>query len=71
MSTPEFPPSPPDQPVPVASPCVRRCTLNDQDVCVGCGRTLADIVGWTQMPESEKALCVARAAERLRTGLVP
>ncbi|MDE2593465.1 MAG: DUF1289 domain-containing protein [Burkholderiales bacterium] len=53
---------------PVASPCIRHCTLNDQDVCVGCGRTLADIVGWTKMSEAEKALCVARAAERVRSG---
>ena len=30
----------------VASPCVRACTLDDQDVCVGCGRTLAEIKAW-------------------------
>lgn len=53
---------------PVASPCIRHCTLNDQDVCIGCGRTLADITGWTKMTEPEKAQCVARAAERVRTG---
>ena len=53
---------------PVASPCIRHCTLNDQDVCIGCGRTLADIVGWTRMSDAEKAQCVAQAAERVRSG---
>ena len=43
-------------------------TLNDEDVCVGCGRTLADITGWTKMSEQEKAACVERAQARLRDG---
>lgn len=52
----------------VPSPCIRHCTLNDEDVCVGCGRTLADITGWTKMSEQEKAACVERAQARLRDG---
>ncbi len=48
------------------SPCVRRCTLNEQDQCVGCGRTLADICGWTAMSEAAKAECVTRARETLK-----
>jgi predicted Fe-S protein YdhL (DUF1289 family) len=52
-------------PTPVASPCVRLCTLDHDDVCLGCGRTLADITGWTKMSEPDKAACVARARERL------
>ncbi|MBI5926608.1 MAG: DUF1289 domain-containing protein [Aquabacterium sp.] len=52
--------------LPVASPCVRLCTLNAQDVCVGCGRTLADITGWTKMSEAEKQACVAQARATLQ-----
>lgn len=48
----------------VASPCVRRCTLDEGDVCVGCGRTLDDIRQWREMTEAERADCVARAAQR-------
>ncbi|MGC4061563.1 MAG: DUF1289 domain-containing protein [Aquabacterium sp.] len=44
---------------------MRNCTLNDQDVCLGCGRTLADITGWTKMSEPEKAECVTQARVRL------
>ena len=49
---------------PVPSPCIRHCTLNDEDVCVGCGRTLADITGWTKMSEIEKAVAMMAGAKR-------
>jgi predicted Fe-S protein YdhL (DUF1289 family) len=50
----------------VASPCNRVCTLNDDSVCLGCGRTLDDITRWSTMTEADKARCVALAADRLR-----
>ncbi len=60
-SVPSSPGSPPTCP----SPCVRLCTLNEQDICLGCGRTLADITGWSKMAEADKQACVARARETL------
>lgn len=48
------------------SPCVRRCTLDEHDRCVGCGRTLQDICDWSAMSEAQKAQCVARAGETLK-----
>lgn len=54
-----------DAPRPTPSPCVRQCTLNDDDVCMGCGRTLDDITGWWAMNDADKAACVARGRERL------
>lgn len=38
---------------PTASPCVQICTLDD-DVCIGCGRTVAEIANWTRMSVEEK-----------------
>jgi predicted Fe-S protein YdhL (DUF1289 family) len=52
-------------PEPTPSPCVRMCTLNQTDECVGCGRTLEDIMGWTKMSEPQRAACVARARQTL------
>lgn len=64
MSLP-LPPSPaPGAPLPVASPCVRRCTLDQDDVCIGCGRTLDDIRQWGTMSNDQRGECVARAALR-------
>ena len=39
---------------PPGSPCVNICTLNDQRVCLGCRRTLAEIVGWTGLSAEEQ-----------------
>ncbi len=49
---------------PVASPCVRRCALDQDEVCVGCGRTLEDIRQWRTMSEAQRAECVAQAEVR-------
>lgn len=38
----------------VESPCVRRCTLNEKDVCLGCGRTLAEILNWHNLTYEQK-----------------
>ena len=50
----------------VPSPSRRLGTLNEQDVCVGCGRTLADITGWTTMTDDEQRACVERARSRVQ-----
>ncbi len=52
-------------PTPTPSPCVRLCALNDDEVCVGCGRTLNDIKAWTKMTEPERVACVERAVQNL------
>ncbi len=36
------------------SPCINVCTLDESDVCQGCGRSLAQIAGWTSMSASEQ-----------------
>ena len=64
MSLPLPPSSTPEAPLPVASPCVRRCTLDQDDVCIGCGRTLDDIRQWGAMSNEQRGECVARAAQR-------
>ena len=36
------------------SPCVSICTLDDDDYCVGCGRTLEQISRWALMSAEEQ-----------------
>jgi predicted Fe-S protein YdhL (DUF1289 family) len=59
------PPPPAAPTVSVPSPCVRQCTLSDEDCCLGCGRALADITGWMAMPDEDKTACVARGRANL------
>lgn len=52
----------------IDSPCVKICELDRDDVCVGCGRTRAEIAGWTSMSEPQK-LKVVELAERRRSAI--
>jgi hypothetical protein len=48
------------------SPCCRVCKINYDEVCIGCGRTLAEIIGWSVMTEEEQQEVLKTAADRLR-----
>lgn len=36
------------------SPCNNVCCLDGENVCLSCGRTLAEISSWSQMSDEEK-----------------
>ena len=38
----------------IASPCVRNCCLNEEDICIGCFRNIDEICGWSAADEGEK-----------------
>ena len=54
-----------EQERPVASPCVQVCALDDDDICIGCQRNVAEISRWSRMDNAERRqvllLCHARA----------
>lgn len=37
-----------------ASPCVDICTLDDDNVCIGCRRTIREIIDWSGMSPAEQ-----------------
>ncbi|WP_286263410.1 DUF1289 domain-containing protein [Thalassotalea atypica] len=47
-----------------ASPCVRNCCLDPQDICLGCFRHLDEITQWQSMSVKRKKdtlrLCASR-----------
>lgn len=49
----------------VQSPCNKICTLDADNVCVGCGRSRAEIGAWSQLSDAEKTRVVRKAKERL------
>ena len=53
-------------PDPLASPCVRNCCLDDDNVCMGCGRSLQEIVAWGTASDAAKAAILVQSRERLR-----
>ena len=38
----------------VPSPCVDICALDEEDICIGCGRTADEIVDWGIMTNEQK-----------------
>ena len=47
-----------------SSPCVNNCCLDKQDVCLGCGRTVDEIIRWGDANEVEKARILISAGQR-------
>lgn len=48
----------------VPSPCVRNCCLDEQEVCMGCGRTLDEIRDWGVADDAQRNRILERAAGR-------
>ncbi len=50
----------------IMTPCVKVCVVDPiSALCVGCGRTLAEIAAWGGMSEPERATIMAGLSERL------
>ena len=49
---------------PIASPCLKECRLNSQEICPNCFRSLAEITNWPTMTEPEKQHCLNNCAIR-------
>lgn len=50
------------------SPCINICTLDDNDHCVGCLRTLDEIAAWAGMSPTEQWQLVVALRERAGDG---
>lgn len=48
----------------IDSPCVRKCCLDDKDICLGCFRSLIEITNWTLVDEETKQVFLNNAVER-------
>jgi predicted Fe-S protein YdhL (DUF1289 family) len=48
------------------SPCLKICTYEPgAGLCLGCGRTLAEIAGWSAMDDQERRRIMAQLSARL------
>lgn len=48
----------------VVSPCINICELNDENICVGCYRSVDEIIDWRSLSNEEQIIIVERADER-------
>jgi len=38
----------------IEKPCNQKCYINDDDICLGCYRTLSDILAWKKINLEQK-----------------
>ena len=38
----------------ISSPCISKCCLNDDNICLGCFRSINEITLWTQVDEKTR-----------------
>ncbi|MFZ2029509.1 MAG: DUF1289 domain-containing protein [Vitreimonas sp.] len=51
---------------PVSTPCVKVCIVDGKrGLCIGCGRTLAEIAAWGSMEEERRRAIMAALSQRL------
>jgi len=44
----------------IASPCIRSCCLDEEDICLGCFRHVEEIMEWsTATPERKREILAA------------
>ncbi len=48
----------------IDSPCVGVCVCDENDVCIGCKRSLDEIVSWNRLSDNEKLICINNSNER-------
>jgi predicted Fe-S protein YdhL (DUF1289 family) len=48
----------------LASPCIRICCLDEDNMCLGCFRTLDEIKAWTATDNPGRALVLQHCAQR-------
>jgi len=48
----------------VKSPCIKNCCLDEKDICIGCYRTLDEILKWSSSSSMEKKEIIRLAHHR-------
>lgn len=50
----------------VKSPCISVCALDENDICMGCYRSMREITDWAECTEDEKRAVIERAHQRCK-----
>ena len=48
----------------VNSPCVRNCCLDENDICLGCNRSMQEIMDWHHADDHQKLIILDHAQKR-------
>ncbi|MGK0272197.1 MAG: putative Fe-S protein YdhL (DUF1289 family) [Cocleimonas sp.] len=48
----------------VSSPCINLCELNDESICVGCYRSIDEIINWLSLSSYDQLFVIEQANSR-------
>jgi predicted Fe-S protein YdhL (DUF1289 family) len=48
----------------ITSPCVRNCCLDEQDICLGCNRSIDEIMAWRKLNAEAKQKVLLQCQQR-------
>ncbi len=48
----------------ISSPCVSNCCLNEEDICLGCFRSLDEILQWRAISDQQRQTLIVLAQAR-------
>lgn len=55
-----------------STPCIKVCAVSGQlGLCIGCGRTLAEIAAWGRLSEAERLAIMEALPARLEAAKTP
>jgi predicted Fe-S protein YdhL (DUF1289 family) len=46
------------------SPCINKCCLDEDDICLGCFRSIDEITGWNEATDCQKSLIIKNCTNR-------
>lgn len=55
----------------IASPCIGLCQLDEQDICIGCYRSVTEIIEWASLNPEQKLQVLANTEIRQQQRLGP
>ena len=53
----------------IKSPCIDKCKYDEDKVCVGCHRTMNEIVNWPDFPDNKKLKIILRVENKIKKNL--
>jgi len=53
----------------IKNPCIDKCKYDENKVCMGCHRTMYEIVNWTDFSEQKKVEIINRVNKKIKKNL--
>ena len=53
----------------IKTPCIDKCKYDEFKVCIGCHRTMHEIVNWPEFSDEQKLEIIARVEKKIKKNI--